>query len=341
MSGLIWAGIGKGIADAGSTVGNMMFKSIESDLAEQRALQKAEALERLKEQMLEERAQKDAAKAIEVDERASKIFEGRAAKQLETDAGKLASNAQKIAGDSPAMTAEEMRAHLESLSPAERKAVEGTGLVGRSMTRNEQRMQLAEDSVQAARELGASSTLLKSYQDTKKSVLDAIKEENRERKEDRRYELDVAREDRRDRESRDRYELGQRQAAASERRADAAMVAANRPRSGGADPASKPATTADIQRQINAAKDDIALELGATKSDVNGAIATVKKRAAAGDAKAKQQLEAIQPYLDELKDANDRMRQFKRSANENSASPPSSKGGDNSNVKRDYRNLWN
>lgn len=230
--GLILAGLGKGIADAGSTYGNMMFKASESELADQRAMQRAEALERLKEQMAEERSQKDATKAIEVEGKAAQIGQDRAAKQVSSDASSLAANASRMAGDAPAMTADEMKAHLASLSPSERKAVEGTGLIGRSLTRNEQRLQSAEDSVQAARELGASSNLLKSYQESKKAVLDAIKEENRETKEENRAAEERAREERRDREGRERYEVESRRAGAAEVSAGAAEIRANRPEKG-------------------------------------------------------------------------------------------------------------
>lgn len=316
-SGLILAGLGKGISDAGSTYGNAMFKAVESEMADQRAMQRAEALERLKESMLEERAQKDAAKAVEVESRATQIGEQRAAKQLTTDAGKLAANAATMQGDSPAMTQDEMKAHLESLSPTERKAIEGTGLISRSMTRNESRMQAAEDQVQAARELGASSTLLKSYQDTKKSVLDDIKEENRDRRaaeaEEGRDRRAAAAEDRRSREFQTMLPI-------LKQKADAQTTAAERPRSGGTDP-NKPATTADLQRQITAAQNGLATELGVSKNDVNSEVASIKKKANAGNAQAKATLERIQPFLDEYNDANKRMLEFKRSSPSSNSKP--------------------
>lgn len=273
-SGLILAGLGKGIADAGSTYGNAMFKAAESEMADQRALQRAEALERLKESMLEERAQKDAAKAVEVESRATKIGEERAAKQLTTDAGKLAANAATMQGDSPAMTQDEMKAHLESLSPSERKAIEGTGLISRSMSRNESRLQAAEDQVQAAREMGANSTLLKSYQETKKSVLDDIKEENRDRRaaeaEEGRDRRAAAAEDRRSREFQALLPIRQQGA-------DAATTRANRPASGGAD-SNKPITGVDLERSAKAAEKALALELGVPVKDLQSEVARLKKR---------------------------------------------------------------
>ena len=328
-SGLIWAGIGKGIADAGSTYGNMAFKAAESELADQRAMQRAEALERLKEQMLEERAQKDAAKAVEVEGRATTIGKERGAKQIGEEAGKLGSNAALMAGDAPAMTPEEYKAHLASLSPEQRNLIAQTGLINRSVTRNEQRLQGADDQVQAARELGASSTLLKSYQDTKRSVLDEIKAENTEKRGDQRHAETMAQQER----------LGsqfQTMLPILQQKADAATTSANRPPSGGADP-NKPATTADIQRQITAAQNSLATELGVSKNDVNAEVKSIRKRADAGNAQAKATLSRIQPFVDELSGANQRMLEFKR------ASPSKPGSSDNSSSKsgeRNYNNLW-
>ena len=318
MSGLIWAGIGKGISDAGTTYGNMMFKAAEGELADQRAMQRAEALERLKESMLEERAQKDAAKAVDVEARATKIGEERAVKQFDTDVKGLIAKQAQIAGDSPAASEEEIRKLMQE-NPQYREVYRQAGYIDKAPTRNEQRMLQAEDQVQAARELGASSTLLKSYQDTKKSVLDAIKEENKEKRDQQRHEQTMAQQERLASQFSQSLKVQQQNA-------DANTTRANRPPSGGTDP-NKPATTADLQRQITAAQNSLATELGVPKNDVNAEIASLKKRAASGNAKAKATLDSVQPYLDELKDANDRMMNFKRS------SKPSSNSSDNSGTR--------
>lgn len=276
MSGLIWAGIGKGIADAGATYGNAMFKAAESELADQRAMQRAEALERLKESMLEERAQRDATKAIEVDARALKIGEERATKQFDTDVKGLIGKQAQIAGDSPAASEEEIRKLMEE-NPQYREVYRQAGYIDKAPTRNETRLQAADDQVQAARELGASSTLLKSYQETKTKLLDTIRLENAERRDDRRYELDTAREDRRDREARDRADYQDRMARAAETRAGAAVTSANRPRSG-SDSGDKPITGVDLERNAKAAERALALELGVPLKDVQTEVARLKKR---------------------------------------------------------------
>ena len=320
-SGLIWAGIGKGISDAGTTYGNMMFKAAESELADQRAMQRAEALERLKDQIAEERAQRDADIYSRAQIRAGEIATTRKAEQLDAESGKLAANAQNIAGDSPAMSQEDMKRHLESLNPAERKALEGTGLVGRAASPLRQELQTYDDTISAARELGGSSTLVKSLQDAKKERLAEIKAEFKEQGDREEREQNRRRLDQQDRRLDQMAEYQGRMAGAAERRAGAAEVSANRPRSG-ADP-DKPATTADIQRQITAAQNSLATELGVAKNDVNAEVASIRKKANAGNAQAKSTLDRIQPFHDEYNEANKRMLEFKR------ARPATGNSGDN------------
>jgi len=273
MAGIVGSSIGDSIARAGAAIGgyytniaDLGFKRLNDEEKEARAMQRAEALERLKDQLLEERAQKDAAKAVEVEARATEIGEKRAAKQLTADANKLASNATTIAGDSPAMTADEMKAHLESLTPAERKALDGAGLITRSMSRNEARLQAVEDQVQAARELGASSSLLKSYQDTKKSVLEEIKEENRDRRA-------AEAEDRRSREFQALLPIRQQTA-------DAATTRANRPAggSGGGEGAAKVRSTyTDGDGNRVAVMSDGSTKVLGTSGDFNKSVANLIK----------------------------------------------------------------
>lgn len=321
-SGLIWAGIGKGISDAGATYGNMMFKAAESELSEQRALQRAEALERLKEQMLEERSQKDAAKAIEIDQRATKIGEERATKQLDKDVKGLINAQSQIAGDAPAVSEEELRKLMEE-NPQYREIYRQAGYIDKAPTRNQQRFQAADDSVQAARELGASSTLLKSYQDVRKAVLDEIKEENRDRRaaeaEEGRDRRAQAAEERRSREFQALLPVRQQQADASTTRAGAAVTAANRPRGGsGSDSGEKPITGVDLERAAKAAEKALALELGVPVKDLQSEVARLKKR---------NQLTAeAQAKLDDYNSSLTRWQNYK-------SDTKSPKGGDNTGTR--------
>lgn len=283
MSGLIWAGLGRGIADAGAAYSSAMARGAELQWQEQRdeqrearALQRAEALERLKESLLEERAQRDAAKAVEVESRATKIGEERSAKQLTTDVNKLGGVAQQVQGDSPAATAEDFRKLMEE-NPQYREVYRKAGLIDRGMTRNEQRLQAVDDTVQAARELGASSTLLKSYQDTKKSVLDAIREENRERRDEQRHIETMTQQQRLSDQFNAMLPIRQQQADASTTSAGAAVTNANRPRPG-TDSGDKPITGVDLERNAKAAERALALELGVPLKDVQTEVARLRKR---------------------------------------------------------------
>lgn len=303
-SGLIFAGIGKGISEAGATYGNAMFKATESELADQRALQKAQALEEFKQDLAEKAALRDA----DIYERAVKgaAEVGAAREQARTDAdvSSMTANAQRMGGDSPVASPEEMQAALKQMTPENRKFLAGQGLISEAMSPVKAEMQRYEDIQSEAAKLGASSTLRKELRQAKSDRLSEIKQEFAEKKEDTRTEEQKRRDERLDREGRERADYQDRMAAAAETRA-------NRPPSNAADP-NKPATTADLQRQITAAQNSLAVELGVGKNDVNAEVASLKKKAAAGNAKAKQTLDSVQPYLDELKDASDRMLQFKR-----------------------------
>jgi hypothetical protein len=138
-------------------------------------------------------------------------------------------------------------------------------------------MQAADDQVQAARELGASSTLLKSYQDTKKSVLEAIKEENREKRDEQRHIETMAQQQRLSDQFNAMMPIRQQNADANTTRAGAAVTSANRPTSNSSDP-NKPITGVDLERNAKAAERALALELGVPLKDVQTEVARLKKR---------------------------------------------------------------
>ena len=94
MSGLIWAGIGKGIADAGQTFGAYMAKDIEANrlsereaLREERLLARQEALEQLKADREETKAKKDAEIYAKAEEAAPGVGEARRFEQFKKDVG--------------------------------------------------------------------------------------------------------------------------------------------------------------------------------------------------------------------------------------------------------------
>lgn len=171
-SGLIWAGIGKGIADAGAAYGNAMFRVAEADLADQRALQRQETLDEIKRQ----RVIKDSAAA---EAEATRIGEARTEKQLSTDANKIAGVASQVKGDSPAMSAEEIQQLIKD-NPQYAETYRKAGLIDKAMTPNQQRIQAADDMVKGAMNVGASASVIEAYQKQRKDVLDQIREDNKE-----------------------------------------------------------------------------------------------------------------------------------------------------------------
>lgn len=98
-------------------------------------------------------------------------------------------------------------------------------------------------------------------------------------------------------------------AAGKKYTAEADDIAKNgRGRTGG----DKPATTADMQRQVNAARDELAIELNVKKDEVNAAVGSLQRRADAGDKNAAKRLEAVRPFVTEYRGALQRMQEFKR-----------------------------
>lgn len=331
MSGLILGGIGKGIADAGASIANMMYRGIELDRQdardeekERRLLIRQEALERLKEQMLEERAQKDAAKAIEVDKRATEIGQRRATGALD----KLVESSAMAGEQGDIALSKEQLQGVVGSTPGLARQYQGMGLIDQNLplTRNERRIQEAEDQVQAARELGASSTLLKSYQDTKKTVLEAIREENREKKSDQQHEQTMAQQQR----LADQFKTSEERRSKEfqallpirQQNADANTTRADNSGKGRGDNSDKPPTGIDLERNAKAAEKALAMALGVPIKDVPEKVASLKRR--------NQITDEIQGKLDNYNSALDRWQGYKN----NSSSSSSGSGG------KDYSNLW-
>lgn len=299
-SGLIWAGIGKGIADAGATLGSAMMQEYQEnrramleELRANRAEQREVDRENRKVAQAEALAKKDADIYAQAEAKAPEIGEARRFEKFKKDVGETT------------MSEDELRKVFnEQYNQKKVGDFEGADRYRERYSKQK------EDALAEIRRLGGSSGLIKQATDEWKATQEAESRADKqafdEKREAARAAEERTREERRDREGRE---------------ANARGLAAISAR-GGAGSGNKPATTADIQRQINAARDDIALTLGATKAEVNQAVASVQKKAAAGDAKAKEKLAAIQPFLDELSELNTMMRQFKRPEKEDSAPAP-------------------
>lgn len=345
MSGFIWSALGNAVANSGSSVAGMMMRDIEDqrrveaeDRREASALRRMEEADRLKTER-ERTAAEDLQQRIIRDQAAARTRAGEMARtreeqQLEADAARLAAASGSIAGDAPSTSAEQFKEMLRK-DPSLRDQFAKTGLVGRNLTASEREFQEAKDLGEAAMAVGAHSSVINAYSKLRSDVLEKIRDENRAERDRRRDDRADAREER----------LGQQftqTLGVMQQNADSNRIRADRPPSGAADP-NKPATTADLQRQITAAQNSLALELGVSKNDVNAEVSSLKRKADKGDAKAKERLDTIQPFLDELKDANDRMTQFKRNkpgGNTPTAAPAPSNSPSQSGT-RNYSNLWN
>lgn len=202
MSGLILAGIGKGIAEAGNFYASAMTKSALDRESEERKIRLADELETKKEE-------KRAAQAIAVDKLADEA-------PLKRDVGVLQGKAAQVEGDSPVMSKEEMLKLIKE-NPEYREVYRKAGLIGED--KMDPRLRRADDEERAAREVGVSSSVLESYRKAKSDTLAIIKQENRDARDD-------AKEERRGKEFAALLPIRQQQA-------DAGTTRANKPSGSG------------------------------------------------------------------------------------------------------------
>lgn len=318
MSGLIWAGIGKGLADAGTTFGQYMLQDIKDrrsqeaeDRREAQALKRLEEADRIKserdaarEEALQQRVIKDTAAA-----RARGEEIGRAREAAAYD--KLAESSARAGEEGDiALTNEQLR----NLPPELKRQYQSMGLINEKLplTADQRRLQSAQDDLMGAMEMGAHSSVIKGFQEIRKTVLDEIREENRDVRE-------RAREDRLDAESRRRDERFEASEARRDRefkammpvrqqQADAATTRAERPAAaGGGDVRSAPTERLTTQAE------------------------TLRKAAKEATGERKRNLE---------RELDDVLAELKRRRTEQTAPAPSAVPSGSSTVKRDYSNLW-
>ena len=86
-------------------------------------------------------------------------------------------------------------------------------------------------------------------------------------------------------------------------------------------PEDRPATTADLDRQVKTAKDAIAEKLGVSSNEVNAKIGQLERRAASGDKDAASQLNSLAPLRDRLAGARDRLANYKAPKDSGSPAP--------------------
>lgn len=246
MSGLIWAGIGKGIADAGQTFGAYMAKDIEANrqdereaLREERLLARQEALDRIKADREEAKAEalktRVATEAVQVESRAADA-------PIRRDAAAVSKLGSQVAGDSPVMEQSEIEGVIRE-NPQYREVYRKAGLIGED--KMDPRLRAAEDQSTAALELGAHSSVIDAYAKKRKDVLDQIRLENTEKKNDQQFTATMAAISERGRQADAKLPIAQQNADANTTRAGAAVTNANTPRGGGSDRTEQDITAAE------------------------------------------------------------------------------------------------
>ncbi len=317
MSGLIWAGLGKGIADAGAAYGGAMARAAEFDYKtqeEERSFQRKLDMEDKRAESLKQRVIRE---IEEVNKASADVAAKRDAAQFNKDAGAIANVAGQVAGASPAMSQEEI-SQLMKDNPQYRETYRKAGLIDKAMTPDQQRVQAADDKVQGALQIGAHSSVVDAFQKSKKDVLEQIREENKERR-------DQARLDQNDR----RLDLMEERIT-SQNTTDA--IRANKPTGGKGktDSSDKPPTGIDLERNAKAAEKALALELGVPVKDVPETVARLRKQNKIS-ADAQTKLDAYNGALTEWQN-------YKKKSVAGATAPSGNNAGSSS--SKDYSNLW-
>jgi hypothetical protein len=226
MSGLIFAGIGKGIADAGQTFAQAGMRQYEMDrqderegLREERLLKRQEALDELKAAREETKLRKDADIYAQAETNAPAIGEQRRFGKFKTDVGQTDASEEEL-----------RKVFDEQYNQRKVGNFEGADRYAERYSKQK------EDVLNEIRRMGGSSTAIKEGRESYKATVDA---ETRADKE----VLDRRREDRRDVQAQQTAEYQTGMVAAAMRRADASVISAEKPRGGGADGSAKVRST--------------------------------------------------------------------------------------------------
>lgn len=312
-SGLIWAGIGKGISDAGDTFTKYMMADIADKRQAQReeyllerqtkrdealldrqaataaaAQEKAEALERLKVKLEEEklnakrdRAQKD---LVAIGKRADEVEATRDAAQLEVDTNRLANLSSQVKGKSPSTTQEGF-AELIRQNPQYREIYRRAGYIDGAGDEGQRALRRIDDESKAAIEIGADQNIINYYKDVRTSVLKQIELQNKK-------------------------EIAEDKLPIEQQRADAATTNANRPRTGRAgSSSSSPKVRLEAQAE------------------------TIRK--AIKDERNPTRKAQLQSDLDSV------LKQMREARGDTNPAPaPAPKPGTATTAKKDYSNLW-
>jgi|GEM_PF-3265024 len=185
--------MGDAFARAGAAIGagytgvaEMQFKRLSEEEREARAMARAEALERLKEERevakTEREAQERSTIAIKATERADAIATNRFETPLGKDAAALAKSSALAGEQGDGSFSEDQLKEILRNDPKLRESYVKSGLIGGALSSSvDPRLQRATDEEQAARELGAKPTVLEGYNKAKRDVLAQIAQENKDK----------------------------------------------------------------------------------------------------------------------------------------------------------------
>jgi hypothetical protein len=178
MSGLIWSALGKGIANTGDMVGRYAIGQAEEEQRSAREIAREERLLARKDAQEEAQRQRVIREQQQIEARADDM-------PIKRDVQALGNLGARVQGDSPVMDEAEREALIRE-NPQYREVYRRAGVIEDKM---DPRLQRAEDESSAALGIGASSSVIDFYSKKRADVLNAIKEENRDRiageKEDR------------------------------------------------------------------------------------------------------------------------------------------------------------
>jgi hypothetical protein len=304
MGGLIWSGIGQGIMGAGQAIGGAMMKDLEykrqleaESRKEENYMRRMEEAQRIKDEAAEKKAE---------DLQQRVIKETAAAQEAARDIP-MNRVVKEVASRTPSMSEDEIKQMLTE-RPELKQAYEKAGVASK---KNES-LERTEGAIAAAMAAGSSSTTILNLQKQRSAVLDEIKQDFKEKQEAARAE---------------RFETQTEQtgkridilAQNSATMAKNAVTAETRASKEGSTRNTRE-TTADLQRQVDSAKDALAEKMGVSTKDLYPEIARLEKKAAT-DPIAKAKLVDLKESRDQLKTARSKLDQWTAKAAKEEEAP--------------------
>jgi hypothetical protein len=180
MAGLILAGIGKGIADAGAAYAGGMSKMAEFEMQQEREAQREQRQLRLADQLETQKSEKYATKSNEVAAAADIAPTKRAALEAISKLKEISPDPSQVASE------EEMTQYMKE-NPSYKQGLEKSGLIGAD--KMDPRLRRATDEEAAARSVGAPASMIESLSKAKRDTLSLLSQEWKESQGERRLDI--------------------------------------------------------------------------------------------------------------------------------------------------------